>query len=138
MNDGNLKPYKPGDKRAIENGRKGAFKSAESKRQQKRLKEITNILLNNKPSQEQQQELLKKYDNIKAEDITIKTLLIDKQIQKAIKGDTKAFNFICDILGELQDKELEEVKLPIFNIQVVDNSEMVKCFEQYESNQEEI
>lgn len=132
MNNNNLQPFESGTK-AVESGRKGGIKSGEEKRKKKLFKEVVKDILDQKPSKEEIEELKKKYSSIDIEEISIRTLLIDKQVQKAKKGDTKACEFILDLCGERpKENEDTEVKLPYFHIEVVDNSELQKEFERLE------
>lgn len=129
----NLKPFKPGEIRAVENGKKGGLKTAEAKREKKQLKEVIKILLDIEPGEQKKKELLDKYKDINAEEITMRFLILEKQLQKALDGDLRATQFICEITGELpneQDLKREPI-LPVFNIQVVDNKEVEKEFLKY-------
>lgn len=135
MSNNSLKPFISGSN-AIENGRKGGIKSVEERRKKKFFKEVVKDILNQKPTNEEIKELQEKYPLLDIEDITIRTLLIDKQVRKALKGDTKACEFILSVSGE-KPKETEEqieTRPPIFNIQVVDNSHLQKEFEKYDTN----
>lgn len=135
MNNNSLKPFERGSN-AIENGRKGGIKSVEERRKKKFFKEVVKDILNQKPTKEEIKELQEKYPLLDIEDISIRTLLIDKQVRKALKGDTKACEFILNVSGE-KPKETEEqieTRLPIFNIQVVDNSHLQREFEKYDTN----
>lgn len=137
MNNNSLKPFESGNN-AIENGRKGGIKSVEERRKKKFFKEVVKDILNQKPTNEEIKELQNKYPSLNIEDINYRTLLIDKQMKKALKGDTKACEFILNVSGE-KPKETEEEyepRIPIFNIQVVDNSELKKKFEKYAEMEE--
>lgn len=137
MNNENLKPYKPGEQRAKENGIKGALKSNETKKQRKKAKEIIKILLNMEPGEQEKKEMLKKYNSIDPGEINYLALLIDKQIQKALKGDINAAKFLLDYSGEKPVEEIEtETKLPITFIELADNSEVKREFEFYQAANE--
>lgn len=102
----NLKPYTKGDIRAIENGRKGGLKSGESKKEKKLLKE----------------EILKRLNEKDFDEIVYN--LIDRA-----KKNSKDFEVLRDTIGQKpKETEEHEVKLPIFNFEVVDNSELEKYF----------
>ena len=133
MNMNTLKPFESGSN-AIENGRKGGLKSVEERRKKKFFKEVVKDILSQKPNNEEIQDLINKYPSLDIEEITYRTLLIDTQIKKALKGDTKACEFILSVSGE-KPKEIEEeheIKLPIFNIEVIDNSELKKKWAELE------
>jgi len=54
--------------------------------------------------------------------------IVDKLIERAKKND-KSFEILRDTIGQKPKEEVEhEVKLPVFNIEVVDNSELEKEF----------
>lgn len=137
MNNNSLKPFESGSN-AIENGRKGGIKSVEERRKKKFFKEVVKDILNQKPTNEEIKELQKKYPSLNIEDINYRTLLIDKQMKKALKGDTKACEFILNVSGEKpkESEEVHEVRLPITYINVVDNSELKKEFEKYAEMEE--
>ena len=62
-------------------------------------------------------------------------MILLKQMEKALKGDINSAKFIVDTTGEKPKEEMTtEVRLPITNIEVVDNSKLKKKFEEYEAN----
>lgn len=62
--------------------------------------------------------------------------IIDGLIKRAKKND-KSFEILRDTMGQKPKEEINiETKLPVFNIQVTDNSELEKKFEEYETNSE--
>lgn len=85
-NPQNLKttPFEKGEERAKEAGRKGGIKSGETKRRKKLLKEELETLL----------EIIDKDGHTNQEKISMALL------QKASKGDTKAFEVIRDTIGQ--------------------------------------
>lgn len=88
-NEQNLKPFTSEQSRdeAKKNGRKGGIASGEARRKRKTLKEELILLLET---------------NNYNQKISL------AMINKALKGDTKAFNTIRDTIGE---KPVEEVKV---------------------------
>lgn len=136
MNNENLIPYEKGDERAIQNGVKGALCSANSKKMKKLFKEMTRSILDHKIPEKEKINILSKYNDLDPEDVTYRTLIIIKQLEKALKGDLKSSIFLLETSGE-KPKEMEEqieTRPPIFNIQVVDNSHLEKEFEKYDTN----
>lgn len=133
MNKETLKPFKSGNN-AIENGKKGGLKSAEERKKKKYFKEVVKDILNQKPTSEEIKEVLKTYTDLDIEDITYRTLLIDKQMKKALNGDLRACEFILSVSGEKpkEGEEVRETHPPIINIEVVDNSEIENEFFLYE------
>lgn len=108
MNEKNLKPIKKGEltkEEAKRRGQKGGKKSGEARRQKKQLRDDLEVLLstvkNNKSVQE-------------------KVCLA--LIEKAIKGDVRAFEVIRDTIGEK----------PIEKHQVVDKEKIEKVHKELE------
>lgn len=95
-NEQNLKMYKPGEKRARENGKKGNIASQEAKRRKKDLKACIEALL------EHEIEDKKGNKMSGAEAISI------KQFEKALKGDAKAFELLRDTSGQ---KPIEKIQV---------------------------
>lgn len=97
----NLKtmPFTKDDNRAAEAGRKGGIKSGEAKRKRKALAEELEILL----------QIIDKDGHTNQEKISMALL------QKASKGDTRAFEVIRDTVGE-KPKEVHTIEeVPIIN-----------------------
>ena len=104
-NEENLTPVRS-KKEAREKGKLGGLKSGEARREKKLFKE----------------EILKRMGEKDWNDI------VDKLIERAKKND-KSFEILRDTIGQKPKEEVEhEVKLPVFNIEVVDNSELEKEF----------
>lgn len=90
-------------------GRKGGIASGEARHERKLWKE----------------EIVKKL-NAKDFDEIIQNL-IDRA-----KNNDKSFEVLRDTMGQKPKEEIEtEIKLPVTNITVVDNSELKKKFEEY-------
>ena len=83
----NLRKFTP--EQARENGRKGGIKSAENKKAKKTMREMLKYLL--------EQEI----SNKKGEKATTLEAIMLAQIKEAMKGNTKAVQFIRDTIGEL-------------------------------------
>lgn len=136
MNQRNLKPYRPGELRAVENGQKGRTKKAENEKERKKLKDVVKMLLDMEIKPKEKEKLLSKYNELEPNEFCFRTLIIDKLIEKALNGDTKACTLIFELSGETpNENDPGEVKLPIFNIEVVDNSHLEKeFFKEYEES----
>ena len=119
MNIETLKPFESGSN-AVENGRKGGLKSAEERRKKKLFKEVVKDILNQKPATEEINDLLKRYSSLDIEDITLRTSIIDKQIKKALNGDTKASEFILNMSGEKPKENEYTHELTIIKVDIVD------------------
>lgn len=139
MNNENLKPYKKGDERAIQNGKKGAMNSANSRKQKKMFKEIAKSLLNHDIPDKDKIELLSKYNDLEPDEICYRTLIIMKQLEKAINGDLRSCEFIMETAGEKpkEDEDIE-VKLPYFHIEIVDNDEVKEEWDRLEEEENSI
>jgi hypothetical protein len=90
LNLKNLKPpfNKRDPKEQKEISRKGGIRSGEVRRERKRFKEIFELLL------------AKKSTNDKGETATIKEIIAINTVAKAVKGDLKAVEIIRDSIGE--------------------------------------
>ena len=89
-NKKNLRKLSTSEAREI--GKKGGIKSGETRREQKKFKEIFELLLN------------KQSTNDKGETATIKEVIAINTVAKAVKGDLRAVELIKDVLGENNKK----------------------------------
>lgn len=96
-------------KQAVENGRKGGIASAKAKREKKAMKETleTLLALSLKSGKVADIEELQNLAAIKGKNITVQDAIMLKQIQKAMKGDTKAAEYVRDTSGNKPKDELE-------------------------------
>lgn len=83
---------------------------------------------------EQNQKIIKsQYPELEDNEINYRTMILLKQMEKALKGDINSAKFIVDTTGEKPKENINvETKLPIFNIEVTDNKELEKEFEKYD------
>lgn len=96
------------------------------------------MLLDMEIKPKEKEKLLSKYNELDSNEFCFRTLIIDKLMEKALNGDTKACMLICELSGEMpKENDPGEVKLPIINIEVVDNSHLKKVFEEYEQKEHE-
>ena len=96
----NLKPRNLTTEEATEMGRKGGLASAEARRRKKSMKETLELFLS-LPLEEGQSydiENLQNFANLKGKNITVNDAILIKQIQKALKGDNYAINFVRDLV----------------------------------------
>lgn len=115
--------------------KKDGLKKAENEKERKKLKDVVKMLLDMEIKPKEKEHLLSKYNLLEPNDLCIRTLIIDKLMEKALNGDIKACTMIFELSGETpNENDPEGVKLPIFNIEVVDNSHLKKVFEEYEEN----
>ena len=111
-NEENLIPFTSDQDReeAKKNGIKGGVASGVARRKKKRMKELCDLVLNNKIQDERTIENLKeRFPEIDAEDATFELMLILKQYEKAKDGDAKAFELLRDTSGQ-KPIEKQEVK----------------------------
>lgn len=86
-------------------GKKGSAITAEKKRQKRRMRESLNVLLKMpiKRGNEVDIEEIKSFAQLKGKNITVEDALLIAQIQKALKGDTKAMEFIRTASGQSEE-----------------------------------
>lgn len=99
-NTQNLKTRKLTTEEATEMGRKGGIASAESRRRKKSMKETLELFLS-LPLEEGKgydTEELQSFANLKGKNITVNEAILIKQVQKALKGDNNAINFVRDLV----------------------------------------
>ena len=97
----NLKPKKTLSKEeAKELGHKGGLASVESRRRKKSMKETLELFLSLPLDQgkEYDVEKLQNFANLKGKNITVSDAILIKQVQKALKGDNNAINFVRDLV----------------------------------------
>lgn len=120
----------------MKTAKKDGIKKAENEKERKKLKDVVKMLLDMEIKPKEKEKLLSKYNELEPKEFCFRTLIIDKLIEKALAGDTKACTLIFELSGETpNENDPGEVKLPIFNIEVVDNSHLEKkFFEEYEES----
>ena len=100
MSDENLIPFNDRtEKEQREIAKKGGVASGEARRMKRDLKRAFEALLE------------KEYNNGKGEKISGAELLAYKQFDKALKGDTKAFEIIRDTAGQKPVEKVEQVNI---------------------------
>lgn len=102
-----LKPddLTPGQRR--ENARKAGKASAEAKKRRKAMRESLEVLLNLGMSEGEitDPETVKCWNELQGKNITVQDVVLVKQIMKAVKGDTKAAEFVRDTSGNRPTNE---------------------------------
>lgn len=102
-NEENLVPFTSDQDReeAKKNGKKGGVASGKVRREKKRMKELCDLVLNNKIQDEKTIEGLKqRFPEMNTDDVTFELMLILKQYEKAKDGDAKAFELLRDTSGQ--------------------------------------
>lgn len=110
-NEQNLKPFTSDQSRekAVENGRKGGIASGKAKREKRDLRRALEALLDKNMGK-----------NKDGEDVSGAEALALKQFEKALKGDTRAFEVIRDTSGQ---KPVEKVMISEVDQDVIDEVE---------------
>lgn len=108
MNNNNLVPFNVNN--ASENGRKGGLASVKAKKERKTMRECLTTLLELKASEDSKELIKKTLDNKNidtTEEITNQLAICLALINKAINGDTKAYEVIRDTIGEKPTDKLQ-------------------------------
>ena len=104
---GNLKTLKPKiiktSEEAKERGKNGGIKSGIVRRQQRTFKDL---FIQFEITSDSLKEKLRK-SGFDDEEMTNKTALMYSMYLKALKGDTKAFEIVCNLMGEKPADKLE-------------------------------
>jgi len=98
-NEGNLKT--PSADKARELGSKGGIASGKARREKKAMKDTLNILLNMplKDGRASNIETIKSVASLNGKNLSVQEAIALAQIQKALRGDTRAAEFIRDASG---------------------------------------
>lgn len=98
-NEENLKT--PSTKEARERGAKGGKASGKARREKKAMKETLEALLtmNTKEGRGDEIETIQSLAELKGKNISVQEAIMLAQIKKAIKGDTRAAEFVRDASG---------------------------------------
>lgn len=94
-----------------EMGKKGGVKSGEARRKKRAMKEQLNLLLSLPIKNNKMREQIKEL-GIEDDDLTNQMALIIAQYQKALKGDTQAFNTLRDTSGQVISNKVEIEQVP--------------------------
>lgn len=89
--------------------KKGGIESGKSRRRKKLLKDTVNMLLA-LPLKEGKLDKLTDLKTINDKNITVEEAMVLKQIQKALKGDLRAFESLVDLSGSHNSKAEEAQK----------------------------
>lgn len=83
---------------AVENGKKGGIASGKARREKKELKELLELLLSMpmKSGRGADFEKIKNFSDLKNQNINVQEAILIAQVQKAMKGDTRAAEMIMD------------------------------------------
>lgn len=104
-------------------GAKGGKKSGEARRRKRTTKELLEMILSKQTDNSKMRKLLQEL-GYKQDEITNDLAMNFSMVNKVIsKGDSKAYNTIQNILGELKE-QVSIVGQPKLKIEVVDNENL--------------
>lgn len=102
-------------------GRKGAMASKEAKRKKKYMKEVLDVLLDMplKKGKHNDVEDIRNFASLKGKNLNVQEAIMIAQVQKALKGDTNALQFIRDTIGQ---KQADSLNIGAeFGVQIIDD-----------------
>ena len=100
-----------------ENGRKGGIASGEAKRKKKAMRETLDVLLAMpmKSGKFADIESIKNFAALKGKNINVQEAMIISMLQRAMKGDVKAAEWIRDTAGQKPVENMNmNMNLPVF------------------------
>ena len=112
----NLIPVRS-ESEAREKGKNGGIASGKARREKKAMKDTLNDLLSMplKSGKAADVETIKNLAALKGKNITVQEAIMLAQIQKAMKGDTRAAEYVRDTIGQKPDNKMNiDMKLPVF------------------------
>lgn len=104
-------------KEARENGRKGGIASGKAKREKKAMRETLETLLSMpmKGGKSADIEAIKNFAELKGKNITVQDAMVIAMLQKAMKGNVTAAEWIRDTAGQKPvDNMNMNMNLPVF------------------------
>lgn len=97
--------------------RKGGIASGKARREKKKMRETLDILLAMpmKDGKYADVESIRNFAALKGKNITVQDAIMIAQVQKAMKGDTKAAEYIRDTIGQKPVDNVDmNMNLPVF------------------------
>jgi hydroxymethylpyrimidine pyrophosphatase-like HAD family hydrolase len=118
-NEENLIPFTSDQSReeAKENGRKGGIASGKARRERKAFRETLETLLsmNMENGEGVAIDDIASFKGIKGQNISVQEAILIAQVQKAMKGDTKAAEYVRDSIGQKPTDKIEaDFIVPVF------------------------
>lgn len=114
-NEQNLKT--PTSKEARERGKKGGIASGKARREKKALKDTLELLLSMpmKDGAGVDVEAVKSFASLKGENINVQEAMTIAMLQRAMKGDVRAAEWIRDTIGQKPTDNMNmSFELPVF------------------------
>ena len=116
-NEQNLRPSEY--KLSQEEAKRGGIASGEARRRKKSLKETLDILLEYRPT-EKELDFLREHGIDVEDDATYRTAVAFSMINKAVKGNTRAFEMLRDTIGE---KPVDKIQIAEVDDDLIDEVE---------------
>lgn len=107
-NEENLKPVRSKSE-ARSRGKKGGIASGKARREKKLFKETLEALLEMpmKAGKDVSVDDIKNFAAIKGKNISVQEAILIAQVQKAMKGDTRAAEYLRDTVGQKPSDKVE-------------------------------
>ena len=115
-NEQNLDPVKSKEE-ARKRGRAGGIASGKARREKKLMRETLDIILSMpmKNGKYADVESIRSFAALKGKNISVQEAILIAQVQKAMKGDTKAAEYVRDTIGQKPGENIEmSMNLPVF------------------------
>lgn len=115
-NEQNLDPVQSKEE-ARKRGRAGGIASGKARREKKKMRETLEILLSMpmKAGKFADVESIRHFAALKGKNISVQDAIMIAQIQKAMKGDTKAAEYVRDTIGQKPVDSVDmNMNMPVF------------------------
>lgn len=115
-NEANLDPVQTKEE-ARKRGRAGGIASGKARREKKLMRETLDIILAMpmKNGRYADVESIRSFAALKGKNISVQEAILIAQVQKAMKGDTKAAEYVRDTIGQKPGESIEmNMNLPVF------------------------
>lgn len=115
-NEQNLDPVKSKEE-ARKRGRAGGIASGKARREKKKMRETLEIILSMpmKNGKFTDVESIRNFAALKGKNISVQDAIMIAQIQKAMKGDTKAAEYVRDTIGQKPVDSVDmNMNMPVF------------------------
>lgn len=115
-NEANLDPVQSTDE-ARKRGRNGGIASGKARREKKMMRETLDILLSMpmKNGKFADVESIRSFAALKGKNISVQDAILIAQVQKAMKGDTKAAEYVRDTVGQKPVDSVDmNMNVPVF------------------------
>lgn len=115
-NEANLNPVQTKEE-ARKRGRNGGIASGKARREKKLMRETLDVLLSMplKNGKYADVESIRNFAALKGKNINVQEAILIAQVQKAMKGDTKAAEYVRDTIGQKPVDSVDmNMNLPVF------------------------